>query len=46
MENNSDEIINDKPPFFKKWSGLYIFILLFELALIILFIWITNNYQG
>ncbi|NOG58127.1 MAG: hypothetical protein HND54_10370 [Bacteroidetes bacterium] len=45
MENKPNDI-NDKPPFFKKWSGLYLFILGFELFLILLFIWITNTFNG
>jgi len=36
----------DSPPFFKNWKGLYLFILLFELGLILFFIWITNTYHA
>lgn len=35
----------DQPPFFKKWSGLYIFLIAVEIALILLFIWITNTFS-
>jgi hypothetical protein len=44
MENKPADI-NEGPPFFKKWSGLYLFILGFEIALILVFIWITNFYN-
>jgi len=40
MENKLEE----KPPFFKEWKGLYTFILVFELLLILIFIWISNTY--
>lgn len=47
MDKNKEiESINEKPPFFKKWSGLYIFLLVFQLLLILIFIWITNTFQG
>jgi len=46
MENEKKEKLDDGPPFFKKWSGLYIFILVVELILILFFIWITNTFQG
>jgi len=42
MENKLEE----RPPFFKKWSGLYTFILVFEIILILIFIWITNTYSA
>jgi len=42
MENKLEE----KPPFFKKWSGIYLFILTVEVLLIILFIWITNTFSA
>ena len=45
MENKTEDL-QEKPPFFKNWRGLYTFILLFELALILLFIFITNTYQA
>gem|GEM_PF-2560498 len=38
------EDINDGPPFFSNWKGLYVFVLLFELVLIFLFIAITNYF--
>jgi len=40
MENKLEE----KPPFFKEWKELYTFILVFELLLILIFIWISNTY--
>lgn len=42
MDQKQD--INDKPPFFNKWKGLYAFVLLFEVVLILLFIWITKSF--
>jgi len=41
MENNTE----DRPPFFKKWSGLYIFLVAVEVVLILFFIWITNTFS-
>jgi hypothetical protein len=38
--------LSESPPFFKDWKGLYLFILCFEVALILFFIWITNNYHA
>jgi len=44
MEKNK-EITEEKPPFFKAWKGLYAFILIVELVLILLFILMTNSYS-
>jgi hypothetical protein len=38
--------LEDAPPFFKEWKGLYLFILAVEVVLILLFILITNTYHG
>lgn len=34
----------EKPPFFSNWKKMYVFVLLFELLLIILFIAITQKF--
>jgi len=34
-----------KPPFFKSWKGLYLFVLGFLGLLILLFYLLTNNYK-
>ncbi len=34
---------HEAPPFFKDWKGLYAFVLIFELALILLFVLITQS---
>tara|TARA_B110000046_G_scaffold88676_2_gene96800 strand:+ start:38202 stop:38330 length:129 start_codon:yes stop_codon:yes gene_type:complete len=39
MENKFEE----NPPFFKEWKGLYTFVLVFEVVLILIFIWISNT---
>jgi len=46
MENKEGSSIEEKPPFFKKWKGLYLFLIVFELLLILFFIWLTNTYQA
>ena len=43
-EENKEEI--GRPPFFKEWKGLYLFVILFEIALIIAFILITNTFSA
>jgi len=40
MENNLQ-----KPPFFKNWKGLYLFVLGFLAFLIILFYLLTDTYK-
>tara|TARA_B100000508_G_C11439462_1_gene267935 strand:+ start:863 stop:994 length:132 start_codon:yes stop_codon:yes gene_type:complete len=40
------ELENDRPPFFKRWKDLYFFVFLFEVVLVVLFIWITNLYAA
>tara|TARA_R110002072_G_scaffold112894_4_gene242022 strand:- start:167 stop:304 length:138 start_codon:yes stop_codon:yes gene_type:complete len=45
MENKVEKL-KESPPFFKKWSGLYLFLLFFELLLILIFIWMTNSFHA
>jgi hypothetical protein len=33
---------NDKPPFFKSWKGVYLFVLVFLAVEIILFTWLSQ----
>ena len=42
---NKLEEEQEGPPFFKKWSGLYTFLIVVELLLILSFIWITNTFN-
>jgi len=35
---------NDKAPFFKSWTGWYVFVLLFLVVLIIIFYLITKRF--
>jgi hypothetical protein len=46
MDKNKDSETFGKPPFFSSWRKLYIFVLLFEVALILIFLLITNLYSG
>jgi len=45
MDKNKEVDSFGKPPFFSSWSKLYVFVLLFEVALILLFLLITNQYS-
>jgi hypothetical protein len=38
------EILEETPPFFSKWSKLYVFIICFQLALIAFFTWMTLRF--
>jgi hypothetical protein len=38
------EILQETPPFFSKWSKLYVFIICFQLGLIAFFTWMTFSY--
>jgi hypothetical protein len=37
--------INERPPFFKRWTGWYLSLLLFLLLLIGFFKWLTDNFS-
>jgi len=34
----------DKPPFFKRWRSLYLFVLLIQALLILLFHWLSSSF--
>jgi hypothetical protein len=36
---------NDKPPFFKQWTGWYLSVVLFLLLLIGIFKWLTDYFS-
>lgn len=44
--SNELEDLENKPPFFKNWKGLYAFVLIFEVVIVLLFIVLTKFFSS